>query len=317
MNTQPTNTQQIAWQSAPGGPELIEIIEAPIPEPAAGEVRVRVAAAGLNPIDWKIAAVPAIAQAFGVTVPGGYGNDFSGVVDAVGPGVDRPAIGTLVFGGARAHAVAEFTVVPAASLTIAPEDLDLVTAATLPVAGTTASAVIDGLGLSPDDAVLIGGAAGGVGLLAVQLAVRTGATVIATASERNHGLLRELGATPVTYGPGLADRVRAAIQRPLTAATDLQGVDTARTAIELGVSPSRINAIAGMPEDLPAGVVRTGGGAASAGALDHLATLIAAGDVRVFIDEVYPLADTARAIEQLQQGHVRGKLVIGVDTSIR
>lgn len=315
--TAQTDSQRIAWQSAVGGPDLIEIVDAPIPDPGPGEVRVRVAAAGLNPVDGKIAAVPAIAQAFGVTVPGGYGNDFAGAIDATGDGVADLAAGTRVLGSARGHAVAEYTVVPAASLTHMPAALDMTTASTLPVAGRTAVAVIAGLALSPADTVLIGGAAGGVGLLAVQLAVRTGATVIATASERNHDLLRELGAIPVTYGPGLTDRVREATDRAITAATDLQGADTARAAIELGVSPERINAIAAMPDALPAGVISTGGAAADPDSLDRLADLIAAGDVRVFIDEVYSLDETAQAMTRLQEGHVRGKLVISIDPEVR
>lgn len=310
------STQRIAWQTAAGGPEFLDVVEAPIPDPAPGEARVRVAAAGLNPVDWKIAASPQLAEAFGGAVPGGYGNDFSGVVDAVGDGGSGVAVGDRVYGGARGHAVAEYTVVPAASLHRAPERLSLADAATLQIAARTAAAAVDGLALTPDDTVLIGGAAGGVGLLAVQLARRAGATVVATASERNHDLLRELGAIPVTYGDGLAERVRAATDRPITAASDLQGTATVDAALELGVAPGRINTIAATPDSLPAGVRHTGGLDAAPEALDDIATLIADGEVRVFVDGTYPLDEIRSAVARLQEGHVRGKLVIEVDPTL-
>lgn len=307
----------MAWQAAPGGTEHLGIVTAPLPEPGPGEVRVRIAAAGLNPVDWKVATSHEMARLFDVDLPGGYGNDLAGVVDTIGEGVTRLAPGDRVFGSARGAAVAEAAVVPTSALSPAPAELSLVHAATLPIAARTAAAAIDALALGPEDTVLLGGAAGGVGVLAVQLARRTGATVVATASERNHDLLRELGAIPVTYGEGLPERVRAATERPITAASDLQGVETAEAAVALGVDPARITAISASPDDLPAGVQRRGGVDADPGALERISELVAAGDLRVEIEQTYPLEETAAAVDRLREGHVRGKLVVVIDPSLR
>lgn len=298
-----------AIQTAFGGPELISIIESPVPEPGPGQVRVRVAAAGLNPVDWKLAASPQAAEAFGVTIPGGYGSDFSGTVDAVGEGVEGLVAGDEVFGGALGHAVADYTVVPVEGLIGVPAGLALDVAATLPIAGNAATAAVVPLNLGPEDTVLIGGASGGVGVLTVQLAAATGATVIATGSQGNHDFLRGLGAIPVVYGDGLADRVRQATDRQLTAAIDLQGTQAIEVALELAVPAERISSIAA-GGDVPEGVIATGGNAAPEGTLDRVAAQVASGALRVEISGRYPLRQIAEAVERLRGGHVRGKLVI-------
>jgi NADPH:quinone reductase-like Zn-dependent oxidoreductase len=309
-------SNRTVWQTAFGGPENIEIVEAEVPVPGPGEVRVRVAAAGLNPVDWKLAAYPALAEAFRVTVPGGYGNDFAGVVDALGDGVERWSVGDRVLGAARGHAIAEFVVVPETKLVAVPGGVSLRDAATLDIAGRTAAAAVDALELTAADTVLIGGAAGGVGVIAVQLAAATGAQVIATASESNHDFLRELGAIPVAYGAGLAERVRTATDRPVTAATDLQGTETVDAALALGVSPERITSIAANGATLPEGVIATGGGNARPDALADIQRRIADGSLRLEIAGTYPIEETAAAVERLRDGHVRGKLVIAVDPAL-
>lgn len=298
---------RIVRQTAFGGPEHITVENAPIPHPEPGQAVVRVHYAGLNPVDWKVAADPELAAAFSVEVPGGYGHDFAGVVSAVGDGVDSFSVGDRVMGGARGSAIADYVAVSADTLQPVPDAVTLDIAATLPIAGRTAAAAISRLGLGEDDTVLVGGAAGGVGQIATQLAVRTGATVVATASAANHDFLRELGAIPVLYGDGLAERVRAATDRPLTAASDLQGRDAAQAAIDLGVDPGRITQIADEP--LP-GAIGTGGGGAPAGTIRRLLDDIAEGDLRVFIAGEYPIERTAEAVARLREGHVRGKLVI-------
>ncbi|MFK4790864.1 NADP-dependent oxidoreductase [Microbacterium sp. ZW T5_56] len=309
-------SNRTVWQTAFGGPENIEIVDADVPTPGPEEVRVRVAAAGLNPVDWKVAASEQMARAFHVSVPGGYGSDFAGVIDAVGDRVGSWSVGDRVLGAARGHAIADYIVAPVSKLVPVPETVSLQTAATLDIAGRTAAAAVDALHLTADDAVLIGGAAGGVGVIAVQLAVATGAQVIATASERNHDFLRQLGAVAVAYGPGLADRVRAAADRSVTAATDLQGTEAIDAAIELGVSPERITAIAAGGASLPAGVTATGGGNARPDALADIQRRIGDGSLRIEIAEAYPLEETAAAVERLREGHVRGKLVIAVDPTL-
>jgi NADPH:quinone reductase-like Zn-dependent oxidoreductase len=223
-----------------GGPEVLELREVPEPHAGPGEVRVRVAAAGLNPMDWGIAARPEAAARFGITVPAGFGSDFAGVVDEAGAGTAGFAAGDRVYGGALGRAAADFVVVKVpGALFHTPDGISDEVASTLPVAGFTAAAAVAAIGLRPGDTVLIGGAAGGVGVFAVQLAKLAGATVIGTASEGTFEFLRQLGAEPVAYGPGLADRVRALAPAGVTAATDLFGTETAEAALALGVPPER------------------------------------------------------------------------------
>ena len=222
-----------------GGPEVLEVRDVPEPHPGEGEIRVRVTAAGLNPMDWGISARPEAAARFGVTLPAGSGCDLAGVVDEAGTGVEGYAAGDRVYRGTMAKAIADFAIVPAAlyRLMPTPDGISDEAAAALPTPGLAAAAALGAIGLQSDDAALIGGAAGGVGVLAVQLARLAGARVIGTASPSTFGFLRELGAEPVEYGPGLADRVRAIAPEGITAATDLFGTETAEAALALGISP--------------------------------------------------------------------------------
>jgi NADPH:quinone reductase-like Zn-dependent oxidoreductase len=297
-----------------GGPEVLELREVPEPHAGPGEVRVRVRAAGLNPMDWGLASRPEAAARFGITVPSGFGYDFAGVVDEVGGGVARFAVGDRVYGGALGRAVADFVVVTmsaegAEPLFHTPDGVSDEVAGTLPVAGASAAAALAALDLKPGDTVLIGGAAGGVGVFAVQLARLAGATVIGTASEGTFEFLRQLGAEPVAYGPGLADRVRAAAPGGVTAATDLFGTETAETALALGVSPERISTIAAGPNP-PGGVNATGGIDAPPDALERITDAILAGQITVPIAAVFPV-EQIRDAATLQAGrHVHGKIVV-------
>jgi len=207
-----------------GGPEVLEVRDVPEPHPGEGEIRVRVTAAGLNPMDWGISARPGAAARFGVTLPAGFGCDLAGVVDEVGTGVEGYAVGDRVYGGAMAKAVADFAIVPAAPSALyhlmpTPDGISDEAAAALPTPGLAAAAALGAIGLQSDDTALIGGAAGGVGVLAVQLARLVGARVIGTASPSTFGFLRELGTEPVEYGPGSRtgcgrSRRRASPRRP-------------------------------------------------------------------------------------------------------
>jgi NADPH:quinone reductase-like Zn-dependent oxidoreductase len=273
-------------------------------------LRVRVSAAGLNPVDWKLAGAAQAARRFGVTLPAGFSNDFAGVVDEVGDGVTGFAAGDRVYGGARAAAVADYAVVRPGTdpLQHTPDGVDDITASTLLIAGRTADAVISAIGVHAGDTTLIGGAVGGVGVFAVQLARRAGARVIGAASEAAFGFLRELDAEPVTYGDGLADRVRALAPQGVTAAADLVGTETAEAAVELGVAPGRIATIAaGSP---PAGARATGGRDATPGALERITAAIAAGKFIVPIAATFPIEQTRAAVELQRAGHVHGKVVI-------
>lgn len=295
-----------------GGPEVLDIREIAAPQAGPGQVRVRVAAAGLNPMDWIMTADSETAARFGLSLPAGFGTDYAGVVDQVGEGVSGFASGDRVFGGALSRAIADFVVIDlaagiaAAEVHHTPDGVDDRIAATLTIAGRTASAALAVIDPGPADTVLIGGAAGGVGVFAVQLARIAGAHVIGTGSAASSDFLRRLGAEPVTYGGGLADRVRALAPGGVTAAIDLHGTETVDAARELGVPDGRICTIAAHVE----GIAGANGANASMGALEELAQLVAAGRLQVPIAAGFPIEQIRRAVEIQAGRHVHGKVVI-------
>lgn len=297
-----------------GGPEVLELREVPETHAGPGEVRVRVTAAGLNPMDWALASRPEAAARFGITVPSGFGYDFAGVVDEANGGTTGFAVGDRVFGGALGRAVADFVVVKtpataAEALFHTPDGISDEVASTLPVAGLTAAAALAAIGLRSGDTVLIGGAAGGVGVFAVQLAKLAGATVIGTAARATFEFLRQLGAEPVAYGPGLADRVRELAPDGVTAATDLFGTETAEAALALGVPPERISTVAAGPNP-PGGVRPTGGIDAGPDALQRITDAILAGQITVPIAAVFPVEQIRDAVTLQAGRHVHGKIVV-------
>jgi NADPH:quinone reductase-like Zn-dependent oxidoreductase len=298
-----------------GGPEVLFLREQPLPLPGPSEIRVRVSAAGLNPVDWQIVASSELAAAFGITLPSGFGNDFAGTVDAIGSDVDNWEIGDRVFGGARGQAAAEYLVVPAGSrhLHRTPDRIDDVTASVLDVAGRTASAVIDALSPGPDDVLLVSAAAGGVGTLVVQLAVRAGARVLGTGSPASFEFIRALGAEPVEYGQGLAGRVAELAQGQLSAAADLFGSEAAEAALQLGVLSSRVVTI---EADRPPGDARAVNGSdARNGALEDLALSIERGEIRVHLAAAFPLEQFREAVELQRSRHLRGKVTLTMSES--
>ena len=294
-----------------GGPGALELRDVPEPHAGRGQVRVRVGAAGLNPMDWGISSRPEAAARFGITVPSGFGSDFAGVVDEVGDGVTGFAVGDRVYGGAMARAVAEFVVLnpPSDPVWHTPEGISDEVASTLPVAGLTAAAAVAAIDPRAGDTVLIGGAAGGVGAFAVPLAKLAGARVIGTASESTFEFLRQGGAEPVAYGPGLADRVRALAPDGVTAATDLFGTETAETALALGVPPQRISTIAAIPNP-PGGVRATGAIDATPDAMKRITDAILAGGIAVPIAARFPMEQIRDAVTLQAGRHVHGKIVI-------
>lgn len=300
------NTSKVLIQTHPGRAESYALTSRSIPDPAAGQVQVRVIAASLQPADWKIGAFDHFIEEFAVLFPRGVGRDFAGVVSRVGPGVGTVSVGDRVFGVSAEGAVSEHVLVQVRDVAHTPAGLDDVHAATLNSSGRTAVATLDVVQPRPGDTLLLGGGAGGVGIFAVQLAVRAGATVIATASPRNHGFLAELGALPVAYGEGLLERVRALAPAGIDGAVDTQGVEAAIVAAQLGAPRARIAVIAAGAENV--GVAVTGYDAPLARAHD-LAVLMAAGDLRMPVTE-FPLADYAAAITAVATGHVRGKVVL-------
>jgi NADPH:quinone reductase-like Zn-dependent oxidoreductase len=264
-------------------------------------------------MDWFMTSDAETAARFGLSLPCGFGTDYAGVVDQVGVGVSEFVVGDRVFGGALSRAVADYVIVDVAG-TIAvggeahrtPDGLDDRTAATLAIAGCTAAAALDVVEPGPGDTVLIGGAGGGVGVFAVQLARLAGARVIGTGSASSAGALRALGAEPVTYGDGLVDRVRALAPAGVTAAVDLHGTDTVHAARELGVPDERITLIAGLVD----GITSANGANAAPKAIDEIAGLVAAGQLRVPIAATFPVEQIRAAVELQAGRHVHGKVVI-------
>lgn len=298
-----------------GGPEVLTVGEVSAPQAGAGQVRVRVRAAGLNPMDWFMTSDADTAARFGLSLPCGFGTDYAGVVDQIGEGVGDFAVGDRVFGGALSRAVADYVVVDALGTFAAgdavhhtPDGLDDRTAATLAIAGSTAAAALAVVNPGPSDTVLIGGAGGGVGVFVVQLALIAGARVIGTGSSSSADSLRALGAEPVIYGDGLIERVRGLAPTGVTAAMDLHGTETVHVARKLGVPDQRITTIAAQVD----GITPANGANAALGAIDEIAELVASGRIRVPIAASFPM-ERIRAAVELQAGrHVHGKVVIEV-----
>ena len=304
-----------------GGPEVLVVEDVEVPPVGAGEVRVRVTAFSLNLADVMATSSERIGRAFGLDLPTGIANDFAGIVDEIGEGVTGFAVGDHVFGGARHRAAAEHVVVtPPADgsprgltsdeLYRSPDGLDDAVASTVQTAGLTADAAVTAVDLSASDTVLIGGAAGGVGVYAIQLARLAGARVIGTGSASTAGFLRGLGAEPVTYGEGLVDRVRALAPEGITAAIDLHGAETAHTALELGVPGRRIAAVASRDPELATTVTVTGALHAPADSSSRLARLLATGALTVPIAATFPLEDVTGAATALLARRTHGKIVV-------
>jgi NADPH:quinone reductase len=303
-----------------GGPEVLSVVEEPAAEPGPGQARITVRAAGVNPVDYK-----AYSGAFGADparLPVRPGSEAAGVVNAVGPDAVGPAgpvgVGDEVIAYRAPGAYATELVAPAAALVPKPRALDWAQAAGLMLTGVTAWHTLAATGVRQGDTVLIHGGAGGVGLMAVQLATERGATAVATASPARHGFLRDLGALPVAYGPGLAERVRAAVPGGVDAAVDLAGTDEAvDVSLELVADRSRIATIAAPRRGFEAGIKVLGGAPGAdpgtqirdAARLD-LAQLAADRTLRVFVTQTFPLASAADAHRSIMSGHTAGKIAL-------
>ncbi|MFI0218652.1 NADP-dependent oxidoreductase [Streptomyces lydicus] len=295
-----------------GGADVLALRETGKPEPGPGDVRVKVVAVGVNPLDFK-RRYGWVEQFYPTTFPAVPGLEFAGIVDALGAGVTEVAVGDEVFGWTHTGAYAEYAL--AGDIAPKPAELSFATAAALPVAGETAQRVLDELGVAEGETMLLHGAAGAVGQVAVQLAVALGVTVIGTASPANHDFLRTLGAVPVAYGAGLADRVRAAAPQGVDAVFDAAGHDALPVSIALrGGTTDRIVTIAAT-DAAEHGVPFSAGGTPSeqvrAGLVKH-ARLAVEGKLTVPVAETFALADAAKAQELSEAGHVRGKLIIEV-----
>jgi enoyl reductase len=294
-----------------GGPEVLETVEIEEPHAGPGELRVRVRAAGVQPFDTAVRRGD-VKGYVEVTFPQTVGNEFAGVVDEVGDGVAGWAVGAEVIAFTSMNACGEVVTVSAESVVAKPPSMPWEEAGVLSVCGQTAHIALYALQVGPGDTVLIHGAAGGVGTMAVQLARVWGATVIGTASERNHDYLRDLGATPVTYGPGLVDRVRAVAQQGVDAALDAASRDAIAPSLELVKDRERVGTIGDYMGSRQHGVAMLGG-TRTAERLAELAQLHADGKLRIHIQSTYPFAEAAQAHREVETGHVRGKVVLVAD----
>ncbi len=296
-----------------GALDVLEVREVPVPEPGPGQVLVQVRAAGINPGEAKIRE-GALRERWPATFPSGQGSDFAGVVEKLGPGVTTAEPGDRVIGWVDTRSShAEYVVAEAANLARKPSGLPWEIAGAIPVAGFTAWAMVRAVGVRPGDTVVVTGAAGGVGAIAVQLARRNGATVIGLAGPSNHDWLRRHGVLPAAYGEGAAERIRAAAQGArIDAFLDTYGGDYVELALgDLKVSPERVDTIVRFDAAAKYGVKVEGNAAgASAATLAELAGLAAAKELEIPLAQTFPLEEVRVAYAQLAKGHLRGKIVL-------
>ncbi|MFH8984320.1 NADP-dependent oxidoreductase [Streptomyces varsoviensis] len=294
-----------------GGTEVLHEAEIATPEPGPGQVRVRVKAVGVNPVDGKIRS-GALEAVFPTPLPATPGGEVAGVVDAVGEGVDQLKEGDEVLGWPDTGAYAEYALASAAVLARKPAGLAWAHAAALPVAGDAADRVLDLLGVASGETLLIHGASGGVGTIAVQLAVARGARVIGTAGPANQEYVASLGATPLVYGENLVERVRALAPEGVDAVFDAAGKGALEDSITLRGGTDRIVTTADFRAGELGVVFAEGPQRRSAARLAELAQQAADGTLVTAVGTTYPLADAAKAQQASDAGHSRGKIVLTV-----
>jgi NADPH:quinone reductase-like Zn-dependent oxidoreductase len=289
-----------------GGPEVLTWGDAPVPAAGPGQVRIAVRAASVNPVDWKLlTGVMSGGQPLAGT--GYLGFDAAGVVDQVGAGVTGVSAGDEVFGLGQ-HTQAEYAVLDAWAAK--PPSIDWAVAAAAGVAGETSERGLRLLGVRAGDTIFVDGGAGGVGAVAVQMAAARGARVIASAGQANQDYLREIGAIPVLYGQGVADRVQTAADGRVDAVLDVAGKTPAGELISLVSEPSQVLSIANFAAG-QAGARVTGGSADSrpTEALAEVAGLLARNKLVIKV-QTFPFDRAAEAYRISLGGHVRGKLVL-------
>ncbi|WP_100444931.1 NADP-dependent oxidoreductase [Glycomyces xiaoerkulensis] len=297
-----------------GGPEQLESADHPAPVRGPGEVLIRLKTTSVNPVDWKVGA-----GHLDAAIPGDFpiipGWDAAGQVAEADPADTGFTVGDEVFGYLRRPVVkwgtyAQYTVAEPSMIAAKPPTLEWDAAGALPLVGLTALQALDAVGVGTGDTVLVHAAAGGVGSIAVQVALARGAQVIGTASQGHHDHVRTLGAEPVEYGDGLEDRIEAFAPDGIDAALDAAGGQF-ELSVRAGAEPSRVVSIIDRS-------VRDDGGRwvfvePDADGLRALAALTESGQVDVPVSAVYRLDQAAEAWRASRSGHTRGKLVIRVD----
>jgi NADPH:quinone reductase len=296
-----------------GNVDVLDVVDVERPLPSAGRILVRVIAAGTNPGEIAIRE-GRLDKQFPATFPSGQGTDFAGIVAELGDGVTAPSVGTAVMGWSNERsAQAEFVAVPADQLIVKPESLDWNVAGALFVVASTATAAVAAVAPQRGETVLVSGASGGVGALAAQLVLRTGASVVGTAGSSHHDWLRSLGITPIDYGNDLQESLGRIAPGGLDAVIDTVGHGYVDLAIKLGVEPKRINTIIDFPAAAQHKVHTDGSSAAeSSTVLAEIAGLVSDGELQVPVSAMYDLKDVRQAYTQLAKGHTGGKIVLRV-----
>lgn len=294
-----------------GDVAVLRVEDVPRPAPGPGQVLVEVRAAGINPGEGYIRQ-GRLHDRWPATFPSGQGSDFAGVVAELGDGVGEIAVGDEVIGFVDTRSShAEYVVAEAANLTPKPQSVPWEVAGSLFVAGTTAYAAVRAVCPREGDTIVVSGAAGGVGSLAVQLAKLAGATVIGLAGEANHAWLREMDVIPVAYGDGVLERIREAAPEGVHAFVDTFGSGYVDLALHLGIHPGRIDTIIDWAAAEKYNVKTEGNTAgASAEVLRDLAALVDKGLLEVPVARVYPLDEVREAYRELEKRHTRGKIVL-------
>jgi NADPH2:quinone reductase len=294
-----------------GSVNVLYVADVEVPAAVAGEVVVRVHAAGINPGEAAIRQ-GYLDSMFPATFPSGEGSDLAGVVSAVGDGVTEFSAGDEVLGWSeRRSSHAEYVTVPAGQLIRKPAGLSWPVAGAMYVVAVTAYAAVRAVSAGPGDTVVVSAAAGGVGTVVVQLLKVRGASVIGIASAANHAWLTAHDVTPVTYGDGLADRLKAAAPDGIDAFIDLFGPDYVRLAVDLGVPRDRIETIIAFAAAHEYGTKAEGSSDASTtDVLAEMTDLVASGQIEIPIAASYPLDEVQQAYTELEQRHTRGKIVL-------
>ncbi len=290
--------------------DVISVEEVEAPEPGQGQVSLRVRAAGVNPIDWKV--LHGIAGGGEpLSEPRGLGVDVAGVVEQVGEGVGLSP-GDEVLGMSITPAYAEVALSTPQMLTSKPPGLSFEVAGSLAVVVGTAYATLERLAVKSGETLLVTGASGAVGSIVVQVAVARGAKVIGTAGEARLGYLRELGATAVAYGDGLPERLRELAPDGVDAALDASGHGELPAAIELAGGTQRVLSIASSAEAAELGVTfhAGGGGEQTITHVQDVIPLIEAGKISFPVAGVYALEQLGEALRESEHGRPAGKLVI-------
>lgn len=294
-----------------GAPDVLRVVDVPDLHPGPDQVRIAVRAAGVNPYDTKVRRGAMAGGEPAPDGPRGLGSDVAGVVDAVGRDVTTFEIGDEVLGHSITPGYAEQALADPTALVPRPASVPWPMAGGIPGVALTAYRTLRQLRVGPDDRLLVHGAAGGVGFVAVQLAIAWGARVVGTASERNHERLRAVGVTPVTYGEGLEQRLREIAPDGFDAVLDATGHGVLALSVRIAGGPDRVITIAdGSAADHGVRFSSSSEGVDMEGALAGIVAMVAGGELEIPVAGTFPLEDADDAHRDSETGHANGKLVL-------